>query len=93
MNDGISQAEGHIRGLEERSAGHKDYDLPCGWALKTPSKRTPHNPAVRAYIQAIFDLGEATKEKANAVKVAQDMRAATDDNGNLLFEEKYNLIR
>ncbi len=34
-------------------------------------------------MQAIFDLGEVTKEKANAVKVAQDMRAATDAIYNL----------
>ncbi len=43
---------------------------------------------VVAYIQSIFDIGEKTKEKANASTVAQDMRTATDDDGNLPFSEK-----
>ena len=88
VKDGIAEVEGNMVGQNETREGQHDYVLPCGWALKATSKRTTRSPEVRAYIQAIFDLGQATNEKANAVNVSKDMRTATDDKGNLLFEEK-----
>ncbi len=89
IEEGIAQVEGNMAGQDDTSVGQQEYILPCGWALKQASKRKPHNAEVRAYIQAIFDIGQATNEKANATKVAQDMRTATDDKGNLLFQEKH----
>ena len=73
----------------KQGEGQQDYVLPCGWALKATSKQTTRSPEVRAYIQAIFHIGQATNKKANAVNVSKDMRTATDDKGNLLFEEKH----
>ncbi len=68
--------------IRRESVGQQDYVLPCGWALKQASKRRPHSAEVRAYIQyvqPVFDIGQATNEKANATKVVQDKRTGTDD--------------
>ena len=72
---------------ESMSAG-PSYILPCGWALKKKTIDRQNSKEVIAYIQSIFDIGEKTKEKANATTVAKDMQTATDDHGTLLFAKK-----
>ena len=88
VHEGIAKVEDEMQREQTNITGHPDYVLPVGWALKKPPKKTQHDPKVKAYIQAIFDIGQTTKEKANATKVSQDLRSATDDNGNVLFQEK-----
>ena len=87
VKDAITEVEHTMEQQESASAG-PSYVLPCGWALKKKPTHRQNSKEVIAYIQAIFDIGEKTKEKANATTVAQDMRTATDDDGNLLFAEK-----
>ncbi len=87
MKDAITEVEHTMEQQESTSAG-PSYILPCGWALKKKTAHRQNSKEVIAYIQSIFDIGEKTKEKANATTVAQDMRTATDDDGNLLFAEK-----
>ncbi len=88
VKDAISEVEHNMEQQEETTAAGPSYVLPCGWALKKKPTHRQNSKEVIAYIQAIFDIGKKTKEKANATTVSQDMRTATDDDGNLLFSEK-----
>ena len=59
--------------------------LPMGWALqkRAPSKKFPE--AVKKYLTARFDLGEATGRKADPTQVSVDMRIARDESGQRIF--------
>ena len=76
-----------MAGQDDTSVGQQDYVLPSICSLKQASNRKPQHADTRAYIQAIFDIGQETNEKANATKVAQDMRTATDDKGTCCFRK------
>ncbi len=78
----------HTMEQHEGPSAGASYILPSGWALKKKTTHRQYSKEVIAYIQSICDIGEKTKEKANATTVAQDMRTATDDDGNLPFAEK-----
>ena len=56
----------------------KSETLPMGWALqkRAPSRKFPE--AVKKYLTARFDLGEATGRKADPTQVSVDMRIARD---------------
>ena len=56
-----------------------------GWALqkRAPSRKFPE--AVKKYLTARFDLGEATGRKADPTQVSVDMRIARDESGQRIF--------
>ena len=58
--------------------------LQKGWALKVPKRATRFPDKVRNYLQEKFDVGYATRPKADLVQVSVDMRCARDELGKRL---------
>ena len=59
--------------------------LQKGWALKVPTRGTRFTGKVRNYLQQKFDVGNATRRKADPLQVSIDMRCARDELGRRLF--------
>ena len=56
-----------------------------GWALKETKKPYRFNEAQKAYLEAKFNIGQATGRKLDGETVAREMRRAIGQDGNRLF--------
>jgi len=60
-----------------------------GWTLPKPRAGSSRfTEKVKNYLTARFDLGEQTRRKAGPHRVSNDMRKATDEQNNRLFDRK-----
>ena len=66
-----------------------DQPVSVGWALPKPrAGYSRFNEKVKNYLTIRFDLGEQTGRKADPQQVSNDMRKATDEQSNRLFDSK-----
>ena len=66
-----------------------DQAVNIGWALPKPrTGSSKFSEKVKNYLTARFDLGEQTGRKADPQQVSNDMRKATDEQNNRLFDRK-----
>lgn len=56
-----------------------------GWALKETKKSHRFNETQKAYLEAKFNIGQATGRKLDGETVAREMRRSTGPDGNRLF--------
>ena len=56
-----------------------------GWALKEAKKAERFNETQRSYLEAKFNIGQATGRKLDAEVVAKEMRRARGADGDRLF--------
>ncbi|XP_020621914.1 uncharacterized protein LOC110059545 [Orbicella faveolata] len=66
-----------------------DQAASMGWALPKPRAGSSRfTGKVKNCLTARFDLGEQTRRKADPQQVSNDMRKATDERNNRLFDRK-----
>ena len=66
-----------------------DQAVSMGWALPKPRAGSSRfTEKVKNYLTARFDLGEQTGRKADPQQVSNDMRKATDEQNNRLFDRE-----
>ena len=58
---------------------------PMGWALKEDRRNVRFNEKVKAYLKGIFEAGERSGRKANALDISRNMRVCLDDDGGKMF--------
>lgn len=56
-----------------------------GWALKETKKSHRFNETQKPYLEAKFNIGQATGRKLDGETVAREMRRSTGPDGNRLF--------
>ncbi|XP_033762985.1 uncharacterized protein LOC117344356 [Pecten maximus] len=57
-----------------------------GWAMKKNRKVARYSEAIKKYLTDIYEEGEQTNIKSNAIDVSRKMKSIRDSNGHLLFK-------